>query len=223
MDKYTASFLAFLAVAKVAFAAFSAYVAPYLVGILIPSIVVALTNKPKAAGVVAFLLKVSRFVAILTHTDEPGTIKAPFGLGTIAKGAVEAFKAFRAAVKSAPKGPALALFLIASLCVSGCAWLAKHPTLQHVLSCGEQVIVETLPQILGDVASALSGQSTDWAALGKLEAQHGVGAVGCAVAKVMAQAEATSADGGAGAEAVAKSAHVSANAHAYMKARGFEK
>jgi hypothetical protein len=199
------------------FVAFSKTIAPYLVAIAIPSLVAALANKPKYSGVASFLVKLARVLGVLTHNDEPGTLKAPLGLDVVAKGAWSAGKAFLAAFKA---GPAVALILAVALTSSGCAafqrWEANNPKSARALKCGEDAVIAGVETVLPDVLMALAGGSPNWGALGSLEAAHGVDAVGCAVQQVMAQAEQSS---GASAAVTGMRARVSTNAHAYLKAR----
>lgn len=168
-----------LAVAYALWQWFAADAAPYLIAVAIPSLIAGLSASPKTGGIVAFLKSASRFLGVLTHADEPGTLKAPLGLGAI-------WKAFKAAAKGAAP-LALVLILVASAtgCASYDAWLAKHPKSAGVLDCGKDWIVATLPTVLSDVTSALSGSSPDWVALGKLEVQDGIAAVKCAALKLM--------------------------------------
>lgn len=215
MDK----FMHALAVAKALYAWFAAQAAPWLLAVAFPSVLAALANKPKAAGFVSFLLKASRFIGVLTHNDEPGTLKAPLGLGTIYSG-----------LKSALKGKApaaLALVLAGSVLVAGCAkfyaWETKHPTATKVLDCTKDVITQALPAVMADVFEALSGAQPDWGALGNLEESHGADLVGCAVQQVLANAqEAAAPDAGTSAATHGMASHVASNAHSYLKARGLE-
>lgn len=203
------------------FVAFSKTIAPYLVTIAIPSLIAALANKPKAAGFSAGLLKFARMLGVLTHSDEPGTLKAPLGLDVIVKGAWSAGKAFLSAFKG---GPAIALVLIAALACNGCAafqkWEADNPKSARALKCGEDAVIAGVETILPDVLIALAGGSPNWNALGSLEAAHGIDAVGCAVQQVMAQAEQSAP--GAGGAVIGMRARVSANAHAYLKDRNLK-
>jgi hypothetical protein len=53
-------------------------ITPWLVVSLIPSLIVGLTPYPKAAEAVAVLKTILNFLSVLTHSDSPGTFKAPF-------------------------------------------------------------------------------------------------------------------------------------------------
>ncbi len=44
----------------------------------LPSVIVGLTNYPKAGGVVKVLNIVLQLLSFLTHKDMPGTFKSPF-------------------------------------------------------------------------------------------------------------------------------------------------
>lgn len=162
-----------------AYAFFASTVAPFLLATLIPSIVVALTNYPKASKFLKVLSGIAQFLSVLTHRDQAGTMKMPFAMS------------FTAKAPDAKAGPAVALAFL-TLFSGGCAWLQKHPTASAELSCAEDAIVKGLPAVIADVAAALSGQSPDWAALGKLELQNGPSLIICAAMKLTGQPAAQS-------------------------------
>ncbi len=211
MDKFTHA----LVVAKSLYFWFCGQAAPYLVGVAIPSAIAALSKVPKSDGFIAFLLKASRFLGVLTFSNEPGTVKAPLGLGKVVDG-----------LKAAAKGnPALALVLVGLTAFSGCAAYAafrnNHPTVAKVLDCTSNAVLSSLPAIAGDILAALTGSQPDWSALTALEEKHGMDAVGCAVVAVMGQAkELGSEDGGTMAMSHMAS-RVALNAAEYLKARGY--
>lgn len=190
--------LHYLALASALWHWFASDAAPYLMATAIPSVITALSASPKAAGAVAFLQKAIRFLGVLTHHDEPGTLKAPLGLGAV-------YRSLKAALKNA--GPAVALFVASVLAAGGCnyaAWSAAHPRAAAALDC----VKAYAPAILADVVGALAGGSPDWSTLGRLEAVHGIDAVKCAALKAM---EPTA--GGA------VNPNVARNARAYLDAR----
>ena len=60
---------------------------PWILGSLIPSLIVGLTISPKTQGVAAVLKKILDFFSVLTHKDVAGTFQLPFKLGKLVKAA----------------------------------------------------------------------------------------------------------------------------------------
>jgi len=52
-------------------------VIPWVLGVLLPSIIVGLTNAPQQKNIWGVLKIVLERISILTHRDSPGTLKLP--------------------------------------------------------------------------------------------------------------------------------------------------
>jgi len=150
---------------------------PWILGSLIPSLIVGLTISPKTQGVAAVLKKILDFFSVLTHKDVAGTFQLPFKLGKLVKAAK----------------PTVLLILLA-LCGIGiavsacCAWTHScapndipGQIATKVIDCGVAAVKAEAENLLPAIVAILTGNAADWKAqLNALEAV-GEGALACAM------------------------------------------
>jgi hypothetical protein len=143
---------------------FDLYLAPALAAVLLPSLITGLTSIPKTAGLVRYLLLAVRFCAAVTHRDEAGTFKLPFGLGTVLQIVISFFR------QPPPAAGAAALALLFAFS-SGCGYcldvahkLEPRCQVQDIASkCGLPAVEKVVQQIFPQVVLALVNDS--WSSL----------------------------------------------------------
>lgn len=158
---------------------------PWIVGSLLPSIVVALTTMPneRANKVGDVIKRVLDFLSVLTHKDAPGTLQLPFKLGKLADNKTP---------PAAPPAAPAALLLILTLSVSsGCAWWSevwadKGPEVTaDLIDCSKETVLANAPQLLPAIKAIIHGDSATWKKqLAAFIKEFGKDIVACAVRQV---------------------------------------
>lgn len=156
---------------------------PWLTASVIPSLIVGLSKSPKTRKATDWLKYLLQFISILTPSDAPGTMKAPF----IAKS-----KLPPKAPKAPPVPPSVASLLILisflgmSVIGSGCAWLSSTGgrNKDAVINCGVETVMGNAANLIATVRTIVTGGAVNWQE--QLDALKGMGeeALACAMHSV---------------------------------------
>lgn len=154
--------------------------------LVLPSLLVGLTDQAKSPGVARWVKAILNFFSVLTHRDAPGTLQLPLGL--YRPKARPVAPAAPLPVPSAP-GPLLALLLAMTLSASCTGWTKADTQglLKGVIDCTVGPLFSATESALPLVTDAIKGNTEDWKK--KLESigiGYGTNAVACAVKRVYA-------------------------------------
>jgi hypothetical protein len=154
--------------------------------VVTPSIITGLTPYPKASGVVSGLRLFLNVFSVLTHSDSPGTLKAPLTVSSPPVGLAIGYGSSRGFIR----WPALAL---AVLCIAGfglglgCAGVFGPTIASDLKACGAKVTQDVESQV---AATLLAGGVTWEADLITLGAQIGNDGLICAIQVAIADFQA---------------------------------
>jgi hypothetical protein len=157
--------------------------------LVLPSLLVGLTDQSKAPGVARWAKAALNFFSILTHRDAPGTLQLPLGLSRLKASSGGAAPSTNLSVPRVP-GPLLVLLLGMLTLSASCANWTKADTqglLKGVIDCTVGPLFSATESALPLVTDAIKGNTEDWKK--KLETigiGYGTNAVACAVKRVYA-------------------------------------
>jgi hypothetical protein len=163
---------------------------PWIIGALLPTLIVGLSKSPKTRGVADVLKYILQFLSVATPKDAPGTFKlpltAPAKLPPKTDGGVSRL--------GPPAAVVLIVFLLGKLlfvsvgsgAVAGCSWLANigKGSEAGVINCASETLMANAGNLFATVKAILTGGAVNWKE--QLDALKNMGedALACALYQV---------------------------------------